>query len=132
MRLCACRPGRAIRVNGPPVNGPPTSAGLTNSPDDAPASSRTATHSRVGVAPLLLDQARSVQMNDAPAGVLNGPAGTGVQAAAGPPVRGNSPAVVAATKVVGVTSSGLAARRWMPRPARLAPSIAHTWSNSAA
>ena len=126
MRALGRRPGSATGVNTPAVPAVPFT--LTKRPDKAPTSSRTATQSRAGVGAFAFDQATSVQMSLAPAGVLNGPAGTGVQVAAGPPVRVNSPALVAATNVVGV--AGSTARRKIPRPARFVASICQIWLNS--
>src|SRR4249920_1428805 len=123
MRALACRPSSTTGANGPAV--PFT---LTNRPEKAPTSSRTATHRRAGVGALAADQATSVQMSFAPAGVLNGAAGTGVQVAAGAPVRVNNPALVAATNVVAV--AGSTARRKIPRPARLVASGCQIWSKS--
>src|SRR5258708_1425190 len=126
-RLWATSPGSRIWGNSPPVP-----VALTHSPEPAPTSSRTATQSRLGVAPPAGAQATSVQISAAPAAVLKGAAGTAAQVAAAPPVRVNSPALVAATNVVGGASAGLAARRKMPRPARLVPSTLQTCANSAA
>src|SRR6185369_8803922 len=105
------------------LNGPASPFALTQTPEFAPASSRTATQRRVGVAPAPAIHATSVQISFAPAAPENGATPTCVHAATGPPVRVHSPADVAATRVV--ASAGFSAMRKIPEPARFVPSVVH-------
>src|SRR3954469_5450663 len=72
-RLAGISPGLpASAGNAIWLNGPARPLALTQMPDAAPTSSRTATQSRVGVAPAPATQQTSVQMSVAPAAPANG------------------------------------------------------------
>src|SRR6185295_10116493 len=92
IRLLGIRPGLPASAGSAIwLNGPASPFALTQTPEFAPASSRTATQRRVGVAPAPAIHATSVQISFAPAAPENGATPTCVHAATGPPVRVHSP-----------------------------------------